>query len=231
MNLPVIQHHRFTEEELQACQRGECCRCGVCCTAFLIREVPSIPGDASSPMKQKEAGVPCPQLTVLPDGTMGCLIHDDPLRPDVCKQWKGDLEDGHYRYSNLKDRAHAQALLFPKQNLGILAAEHAILTGTVSRLTLRIIQNSIHNELRAILKAHLLRCQYYSALVMETIGMKKVLHEEGWTRENTIASICLHQEHPEHRRFLDDHFPHNEPSHVRAKGRMVGRAGLEPAKA
>ncbi len=189
---------------------------------------------AASPMKRKEAGVPCPQLTVLPDGTMGCLIHDDPLRPTICKEWKGDLEDGHYRYSNLKDRAHAQALLFPKQKLGILAAEHAVLTGTVSRLTLRIIQNSIRNEVRAILIAHLIRCQHYSALIMKTIGMKKALHDDGWTLENTVAAIGLNQGNPEYRRFLEDHFPHDEPSCVNTRevaASMVGRAGLEPAKA
>lgn len=85
----------LSRQDMEGCTQGECCNCGMCCTAFEIR-VPTYPYEAGdTSMIQKASGVPCPHLVTNSLGQELCGIHEhketDP-RLLVCRNWSGKGE-------------------------------------------------------------------------------------------------------------------------------------------
>lgn len=95
-SLPTISP-ALQEKDFERCaEKGECCQCGLCCIAFAA-DVPSISGDANSPVIRKEAGQVCPQMRFDTQGRVLCLLHaakaDHPALQH-CREWKGNIGIG-----------------------------------------------------------------------------------------------------------------------------------------
>ncbi len=110
-SLPVL-----SGEEIDACKKGGCNQCGVCCSAMNIQNgVPGVPGDPMSALVPKRAGEKCPQEVIGKDGKSSCLVHGQKGSPEwVCGAWNGALVfmdmDTDKRYTAYESATEALAL-------------------------------------------------------------------------------------------------------------------------
>ena len=69
------------------CQHGRCRRCGACCVAFRLEDMPT--RDDMSQTLPKPMGKLCRFLQMGENGLVRCSIHADPRRPVDCAEFDG----------------------------------------------------------------------------------------------------------------------------------------------
>lgn len=123
------------EKDFEKCaKKGECCQCGLCCIAFAV-DVPSVPGQANSPVKRKETGESCPQMSFDARGRMICLLHnakDDIPGLEHCRKWNGNVAMGDGRtYFDALRFTTLMEMLFPTSAEDVLLITEAWRTGRI----------------------------------------------------------------------------------------------------
>jgi len=129
-----------TDEELRGCgETGTCCRCGACCFAFDVEDVP-VPDGAPGTVKldpdgrpmtmDKPSGQFCPHLKNNDDGTLDCGLHGSPMQPSDCRDWRGNeianysrmlrILHGHVLMPRREEGVEGVQLLYRTNALGLL---------------------------------------------------------------------------------------------------------------
>jgi hypothetical protein len=138
--LPIISPP-LASEELEKCQTtGECCQCGMCCIAYSVRGIPSVPGDPDSVTTDKARGERCPQLDFDATGRAICLVqHAKATNQSLftCDVWRGNIRDRFIGtlFEDLESVA-LERILWPTSRDEAELYERAVQGGRISTHTL-----------------------------------------------------------------------------------------------
>lgn len=112
----------------------------MCCFAYSVDQVPSVRGQADSPLIHKPTNTPCPQLAFDANGKAVCLVHDAKTSNPalwVCASWQGNIRDRIVgtMFEDLESLV-LENILWPKSQSDVAIYEQAAATGRISDNTL-----------------------------------------------------------------------------------------------
>lgn len=230
-------HRTFRADELSRCESaGECCKCGACCWAHEIDDMP-MPGEQlgeilldvqGQPQTMKKiAGEFCPHLGEDEQGGLACSIYGSPHKPRACNEWTGNRAGGYRRML----QAVFESVTFPPsiasiEQATLLAAKNvfALLKRKPGREfnSLQPVRNVMLETAGDVLRVairYVKDLSHTDAVLFESLGLPKILEYARRDDEHMMKEIIrglrftgFTKEHALQRAFVEMFFTPDEQS-------------------
>ena len=191
---------------LDDCSQGSCGQCSLCCRV-MEKTVPSVPGEADSPLETYGAGVTCPQLVEI-RGEFACALQAEKEagHPNLqaCRNWNGN---GQNSMAQLLTKTE-QWIINPPSRNEVIEIENIMSAGFLQ--TIRVDINAY--ELVPIIRRYVVELEMVPQQIFAFLRVRELLIEEP---ESTVKHILedagISTDIPLHRTFIS-YFVGNLPS-------------------
>ncbi|MFH0769943.1 MAG: hypothetical protein V1926_01045 [Candidatus Peregrinibacteria bacterium] len=198
--------HCFTEAELDACEQGICCQCGLCCIVTLISSAPMTRGNpdpASCNMKQPFE--PCPQL-VDRGGCLQCYFHGASHKPDVCGAWKGSDPQGKTGVSKYYALCNATAsgLIAPPRPQDVGTFQKLLARGILSERIRNLAQEKCKFNLKILVRYYIVNFEVIPQDIFDFLDLRTILQAAAAAERQEITAL-LNWDNSIHRTFMEEY--------------------------